>query len=250
MKQLITAQDISEAKKQGKSRLSLPADAIITPQAQDDARACGISFAEAPPVREAQPSAPCPCAATAGQACAPPSGQTPSQTPGCRSDADALAAEVRRRVVARLAPFADTEAITKAVGAVLSEKKLTPATAGTLKAPVTFSGAALVRAADILPAGAGKASSGVTGITEALTPDGHGPGIGYLAFADSSFAWTFAHNEVLVVLEGELSLEGNGATLRAGPGDALRIDAGAEFTLSAAGPLRCVYSAWPQKRGS
>jgi len=57
-KLIITAQEVREARKEGRTEMVVPPGAIVTPQARDDARDCGIRLAET-----GRPVAPC-CAAS------------------------------------------------------------------------------------------------------------------------------------------------------------------------------------------
>jgi uncharacterized cupin superfamily protein len=252
MKQLVCAQDIRNARTAGQTRLVIPAGAVITPQARDDARSYGITLTEEAPPVAGQAGSSSLSVPVASRPAAAPLLFSDLQRPIPQTGTDPLALKIRSLVAAELGPAADMAAIASSVNTVLAERRqaagepgnsgVCPVQAGDPVEELTD--AVLVRGGEGFPPQGAKPVRG-TAVAEVLTPDARGPGIGYLSFAAASFEWTFAHAEVLVVLEGELLLSGNGMTLRAGPGDVLRIHAGAVCTLSASGPVRCVYSAWP-----
>jgi ethanolamine utilization protein EutQ (cupin superfamily) len=160
---------------------------------------------------------------------------------------------ISKQVAQQLGNTADMTRINAVVREVMGEQGVFVSTGAAqpnsgavpAHAPVqSGSGAVLVRGREALPAQSAAADAVV--VTDSLIPDAQGPGIGYLQFTDSSFDWTFAVDEVLVVLEGELRLHGSGLDLKAGPGDAVRLSAGLSCTLTATGRVSCVYSAWPK----
>lgn len=90
--------------------------------------------------------------------------------------------------------------------------------------------------------------AGEVSIDECVAPglDGSGgPGVTRLDWADSSFAWTFEFDEVLVVTHGRVEASHNGSALLLESGDALRVRAGGTLTLKAIGRASCVGSSWP-----
>jgi len=284
MKKVITAQDLQEVRKAGLTAISVPPGALVTPQAQDDARNYGIVLQREPAVSvAAQTAVAVPAApqafpanipqghgsAVAGSlavreiqavrnlmaAVVPTTNNT--QPPAPPAPPTAIPAEfvaelISRQVAQHLGNVADMARINAAVQDVLSEYGVSaPARAAqsATQSPVqSGNGAVLVRGRDALPANGpgGSAVVGAVIVTDSLIPDAQGPGIGYLQFVDNSFEWTFTTDEVLLVLEGELRLSGAGLDLKAGPGDALRLSAGLSCTLTATGRVSCVYSAWPK----
>jgi len=168
---------------------------------------------------------------------AAPASPTPAAMP-----AGFVAELISKQVAQQLGGTADMTRINTVVREVMGEHEISASTGA---APVqSGSGAVLVRGREALPAQSAAADAVV--VTDSLIPDAQGPGIGYLQLADSSFDWTFAADEVLVVLEGELRLHGAGLDVKAGPGDAVRLSAGLSCTLTATGRVSCVYSAWPK----
>lgn len=61
---------------------------------------------------------------------------------------------------------------------------------------------------------------------------------GYVEFADTSFGWTFEKPEVLVVLEGQLTIHSGTTVLNAATGDMCAVEAGAHVTLEARGKVK------------
>ena len=229
------------AKKAGRAEIVVPVGTIVTPQAVDDAKACGIAIVH-----------------TAGgrpQAAAPVS--APILPPVGAAAAPAVVDEVRRLVSTRLGATADPASIEAAIRAVLGNASGVPGPASTSDAPADdgslvrrssgVDGIAHVRQS-ALPQAAATARSGsseAVHLTEAFPPTATTPGIGYMDWEDTSFTWTFAHAEVLVVLSGQLTLIYEGTTFAASAGDALHIAPGSAVTLAATGKVRCVLTSWP-----
>ncbi len=247
MKPLVTATDVSAARKAGQTSISIPADAIVTPQAADDARDYGIALMRggaarglvpAPPAKGAVPG----MAPTRGPVAGAGSGAGVSAAPGN----DALAQEVRRQVAARLGPGVDPAKLDAAIRAALGASS---------SGPGTDDGAFVRRAGGVahvrqnaLPQGvaAGKTvPGGAVRMVEALAPSASSPGVTYMNWENSTFDWTFTHTEVLVVLSGELTLTREGTAFAASGGDALHIAAGSAVTLAAKGKVTCALSSWP-----
>ena len=266
MKKIITAQDIRDARKAGQTSLTHPADAIVTPQARDDARAYGIALQSAradavlenpvtqgklEPPKQTMPipkplQSPEPL-----QFQAPVQSQMPAQGQPSPSGQKALWDMVRAQVAAKLGPAFDAAAVEAVIEGMAGGHQAQEAvhvagqTAG-VAAGQEVHGVTLVQYSG-LPGGAGSASSpsGVL-LTDVLAPDASGPGVGYLEFASSSFELVFPADEVVTVLEGELCVTVQEKSVVARTGEAVRIAAGVSASLSATGPVRCLYTAWPR----
>ena len=156
-----------------------------------------------------------------------------------------IAEIISRQVAQHLGNRVGMDRINAVVQDVLNERKCAavPNTSAASALPPE-AGAVLVRGREALPAQPPSGDAVI--VTDSLLPDARGPGIGYVQLADSAFAWTFAADEVFVVLEGELRVAGAGTDLIAGPGDALLLPAGFSCTLSGRGRTSCVYSSWPR----
>ena len=228
MKKVITAIDISAARKAGATQLAVPAGGIVTPQAADDARSYGINLVREGGSTVSPRSAPAPAFASPSRVAAPDS---------------AAVAEVRRQVLAKVGAAADPARVDEAIRLVFGTG---PVSAGDTPYLRHAGGVTQVRHA-ALPAGASsgpQAAPGGVQMIEALVPAKDSPGVSYMSWEQSSFAWTFSQAEVLVVLEGELRLTCEGAEVTALAGDALRITAGSAVTLAAKNRVRCVLSSW------
>ena len=260
MKKVITAQDIQEARKAGLTAISVSPGALITPQAQDDARKYGIALQREPAASVATQTGRTAEAPAASQAVrnlmaavvpTPPQPPVAPALPAPTAIPPGFVAElISRQVAQHLGSGADMTRVNAVVQDVLREHGASttahPAQP-TAQSPVqSGNGAVLVRGRDALSASGPGQSAGAVTVTDSITPDAKGPGIGYMQFTDTSFEWTFTTDEVLLVLEGELRLIGAGLDLKAGPGDALRLSAGLSCTLTATGRVSCVYSAWPK----
>lgn len=296
MKKVLTATDIAAARKAGQTSLAVPAGAIITPQAADDAREFGIALVRegTAPAASAQrgvpaqpgtaysrhampvPVAPLPLNVVQGSPAMPriltqniPQGAPPVAAqayaryaapaaapvfpsvpaPVHTGQDAAFAEEVRRQVLARAGNVAPA-AVDAAISAVLSgagsgasftgqARNAYPAQGSGSASPVVHASAAALPAANVA-----SAPSAVS-MVEVAAPGAALPGLGYMSWENSSFTWTFEHAAALVVLEGQLALTANGASVAANPGDSLLIPAGVAVTVSATGRVRCVHSSWP-----
>lgn len=221
-KAVITAFDITTARRAGQTSINVPDGTLVTPQAADDARDHGIALVRGGIPPAAVPSRP--------------------DTSGARTGSF-IKAEVRRQVMARLgdpAP-ATLDAIIASVMAASPNASAT-GTASFIRKAGTVS--LVASSALSAQGGAGPGPAAVT-MVEALPPGAAHPGIAYMRWENASFAWTFKHDEVLVLLEGEISLTVGGETLGGRPGDSFLIPAGSSVTLSAKGVARCVHSSWP-----
>ena len=251
MKKVITAQDIRDTRKAGLTSLTHPADAIVTPQARDDARSYGIALQAARTEPEKAPQV------ALEPAKRPVSSQKSLQSPEQALGRTSLWDMVRAQVAAKLGPAFDAAAVeaviagmagSDASGGLTSGAKGTEQPTGGVAASGGHGGehgVTLVQHSGP-PAGRGGASpsSGLL-LTDVLASDAGGPGVGYLDFASSSFTLVFPDHEVVTVLEGELGVTVQEKTVKARAGEAVRIAAGTSVTLSATGPVRCLYTAWP-----
>lgn len=221
-KAVITAFDITTARRAGQTSINVPNGALVTPQAADDARDHGIALVRDGTQPAALPSRP---------------GAPSTQTGSCIAD------EVRRQVLARLGNAAPAM-LDAVITSVMTDSPDAPAT--DMASAIRKAGTVSLVASSALSVqnGTGPGPAAVT-MVEALPPDAAHPGIASMRWENSSFAWTFKHAEVLVVLEGEITLTASGETLVGKPGDAFLIPAGSSVTLSAKGVVRCVHSSWP-----
>lgn len=220
-KTVITAFDVTTARKAGQKSIAVPGGALVTPQAADDARDYGIAL-----TRDGQIPA--------------PDGRTGPGGPAVPATPD-IAGEIRRQILARLgnAAPASLDAI---IAAVLADVPASPATGAA--SFIRKAGAVSLVMSSALPAGTAGSGPAAVSMVEALPPSLEHPGIAYMRWENASFAWTFERDEVLVVLEGEIALAAAEGTLAGKPGDAFRIPAGSSVTLSAKGAARCVHSSW------
>ena len=250
MKELISAMNISEARKAGLQSISVPPGALITPQARDDARSYGIalvtqekpipasiraSAAAVDPQRQFMVLAQEPIAAQA----VPPISVQPSARPfgqsveglGGAAPAATLAAAVLDRLNALLASRGGVAAfpgLEATIASIIAE----------------FSSQAGAPGVDAVRLPEKKSPRGLQGeveVEEALTPGQEGPGVTRFSWSNSSFAWIFEYDEVLVVTEGRVEAGG----LEFFAGEALRVRAGTNLTLTARGDASCVCSSWP-----
>jgi ethanolamine utilization protein EutQ (cupin superfamily) len=182
----------------------------------------------------------------------------PAPPPALAALPGGIAEEVRKQAAAGLGTGFDAGKLEAVIRQVLEEN--TPASPGRaeglsrnssagggqtskMESVLETDGALLVRSAQAFASQDDPSNNAVL-VADAVQAGPKGPGIGYMQFAATSFDWTFVADEVLVVIEGELQLIRDSAVLAAGPGDVLRVSAGANFTLASSGLVRCVYSAW------
>lgn len=243
-KAVITAYDISMARKAGLTAVTVPAGALVTPQAADDARTYGIALAAPGAVPDATASG-ARAARGGGMETAPlAAARQAIRPPG---DGAGITEEVRRRVLARLGNAAP--ASLPALDAVISSVMAGSAgsSPGGEEAASGIRKAGGVRHVSPALLSRERPGAGLSAVRmeEAVPPGGTHPGITYMSWENSSFAWTFRHDEVLVVLEGEITLAADGTALLGKPGDSFLIPAGSAVTLTARGGARCVCSSWP-----
>ena len=244
-KVVITAFDIRTARQEGRSSISVPEGALVTPQAIDDARAYGISIMRG--VLASRPVASMPSVvpsvirgAVPDVRAAGPRSAAP--LPAAHGGAD-MVEEVRRRLLALLgdAAPASLDAVIRQAMAGVSVSA--PAAASSF---VRKAGGTVQVVAAAIPVAENNGASGGVGMVEAVPPGQNHPGVAYMRWENASFSWTFPHAEVLVVLEGELGLETNGVSLTGVPGDSFLVPAGDMVVLSAKGRVRCMHSSWPE----
>ena len=256
-KKIITAQDIRDARKAGQTSLACAADAIVTPQARDDAHAYGIALTRIRPdvgpatvpnivvEKNQSQQAPVP------QKAALPSAGLVQNTPPAQPQ-NTLWDMVREQVAAKLGPAFDAAAFNAVVATIQAQGQSPDTGQGKVQmaektAGQDASGVNVIRHSALSgAAGNASPSTGVI-LTDVLAPDASGPGVGYLEFTSQSFDLTFPAHEVVTVLEGELSVTVQGKTVQARAGEAVRIASGVLATLTASGPVRCLYTAWPKK---
>lgn len=261
---VLTAEDIRKARRTGQTRVVIPAGAIVTQQAREDALQQGISLvaadqeSSAPCVAVAAPqSAPvaAPIVTTVPSPAVPPvSGCSKSCGAGpAESQADALFAEVRRQTLAALPANIDPALVDESIrktlaalkgdggGCVHCPRREIQSAACSAGAPAWLLEGGGVRLVDskALNMGSGSAGrSGRVGIMQVLGGENSAQ-VGYLHCDSGSFSWTFEQAETLVVLEGRLSFTANGASFNAGAGDVCAFPAGSMVTFEAQGPVRC-----------
>lgn len=268
MKKLITGMDISDARKAGIGSISVPPGALITPQARDDAKKYGIALVAQATSCPAQPDAAAApqvsdesidrvarrlarqtaIAASSDFPHASVSAAAPS-TLSAQPDGAALAAEVLKRVAPMVASLGGHEGCPKLQALVNSV--IADCLGGEAGASAPASSLAGVSGLDVVrieKKADVKRVPGEVEVEEAIAPGADGPGVTRLGWADSSFAWTFEFDEVLVVTGGEVEVKsGNSpmAGLVLATGEALRVRAGTSLTLTARGSASCVCSSWP-----
>lgn len=67
--------------------------------------------------------------------------------------------------------------------------------------------------------------------------DGVELGAGYARMTNARFPWTIRYDEVLLVVEGALTIHTGGAALKAGPGDSIFLPAGTALEYEAQSAL-------------
>ncbi len=215
MKTLITANEVNAARKAGQTSIRLPQDALITPQARDDAREYGIALVRDSEGRNSEDNG-IPAVGTATPAASARQSPAPLTVAAMPAHARAENGNPSAPSTAKAASF-----IHRSAGITLAKRKELPLAPGGLT-----------------PA------SGALSLFEALVPAKGQPGAGYMCWENSSFAWTFDQAHILVVLEGELVLHFDNREITAEPGDTLRLDSGLSVTMVARGRVCCAYGSW------
>lgn len=285
---VITTETVQDARRGAVKELLLPASGIVTPAAADMAVSLGIAITRGNACsRAAETDMPPPACPSDTEAAGVrtktdkrrephPNGREPGNAaPGMAvAQADALFAEVKKRVLERLPeamrsdPMID-ELVCKSLAAI--EHRQTGENAGQAR-PVHYTSAPLssARGTDTASSEAAwreKADRGMridssrlpwkkplsakdgANIMDILSrKDGLPCSVGYMEWEASSFAWKAEHDEINTVLQGELELAIEGKTLCGKPGDVLFIPGGTEVLYSSAGYVRFVYVSCAHRR--
>lgn len=227
-KYLITAADIREAARTGRTSISVPSqDCIITPMAVDEANALNISLEEKP---EETPSA----------------GDCPNSTTAMQPD-DLTQKAVRLLQAKGLSdmPATEIEKVVKEVVAARIGKNACPSQQSSAQpAAGNSQGVRLIDCKRLLAE-----SNKLVPVAEKMliaTAVGGEAGErltgGYMVWENATFHRRLDVPEIAVVIEGELHLAIDGDTLVAGPGDMIYFPKGAtvEYHAPAAVKLACV----------
>lgn len=262
---VLTAEDIRKAKRAGQTSVVIPAGAIVTQQAREDALQQGIALVqENTPVQPGHSAPanpvvkPTPTPAVA-QTAFPMAAKAPQPSGGCSKTCEAgqaddlsekLFAEVKRQTLAALPANIDPALVDESIrktlaalkgdggGCVHCPHRETQTASATAGAPVWLLEGGGVRMVDSKSLNFASGGAGRVGIMPVLCGE-NAAQVGYLNCDAGSFSWTFDQAETLVVLEGRLSFTANGACFNANAGDICAFPAGSVVTFEAQGPVRC-----------
>jgi|GEM_PF-583315 len=179
-------------------------------------------------------------------------------------DAEDLYAEVRRQVLSRLPAGADAAQVDEMIRQAFTQKgpgacggscvTCARASAPVPSAPNSGDGVWLERAGSAVRVNSraltfSQTGNGV-GMMQVLAPrqGSQSPSAGYVQWESGAFSWTFPHDEVVVMLEGEMRVSAGGASFMASAGDVCAFAAGTQATFEARGRVRYVSVA-PTVRG-
>lgn len=316
-RQVITAETVRVARAAGQTLIAVARGDIVTQQARDDARRCGIRLVDGsasdqqvrvpdgaqalpghvpgvflPPVPSATPAAP--VAAAGGTAAGsgasasvsgadPTSGQPLAPAAWGPADVEALhallgslragmAASAAGAPPAAAAPVAGASAsavrsASDAEEALIAQVRVQ--VRAMLPAGVVVDDSCIAEAIHRVLGGAGQAprqirpgvrqARGVThvdaraqqwgrnagkdsvAVMEVLSPAlGDAAAVGYLEWENMTVPWSFRRPEVLVILEGAVTLSIEGTAFAAAAGDVFSLPAGSEVELRASGHVKCV----------
>lgn len=254
-RQLITAVDIREAKRNGTLDLALAEGCLVTPQAADEARRLGVRLQRGRGV-------PAPGPVSAPERATPTPAPRPQAAAAANATGDALFAEVRRLVAAKLpaearnSPLVDQlvkkaldEALYARGACGLSCPALDGASAAPAKDPAKDQVGGVVRVnSRALPWEnfSQAPCKELVNIVDVITDkDGSPLGVGYLEWEKASFPWTLNYYEVDIVLEGSLHITVGGQTLVGKPGDVFYVPKGTNLVFGSPGYVKFAYVTWP-----
>lgn len=234
MKTLISARIVRDWHAQGKTDINVsPGKTIVTPEARSTAAELGMRLVESPVV-VSQPGQ------EASADAAPLSGTAKH----------ALRDAIRTQVQARLpaGQYADAE-LDAIIDKVLSEDAQAQAPAG---APQTqqqkhyqYQAIGDIKRIDSSSIDFGSFADtrdGAVGVADVITAaDNSSMTAGYMTWTQCFFPWDLAHDEINVVLEGELHIRADGQELICRAGDAVFLPKGSRLEMGTRSSTRFMY---------
>ncbi len=215
MKKLICAKDVEALAQQGQKVMCIDADTLITPSARDAAGAAGIEF------RTGDPQTDCCTTSQGTHACQP-------ATNG------GIDSEVIYNALKKLMDKGMLGSVMSSIGQdvpYVSEGD----GSGMLK---------LVRSSTAKwePLDTGNPSDKVFFNELIGADDGSAMNAGFMTIENCSFPWDVACQEIYYVVEGTLTVEKDGRTFTANPGDCLFFQNGAKLTFGSPNYVKVFYA--------
>ncbi|MTI80321.1 MAG: DUF861 domain-containing protein [Firmicutes bacterium] len=216
MKKLVCVDEVKAAAEKGQNVFCLEANTIITPAAKDLARELGVEFAADAPTATAD---------------------------SCKNNGLQKKDNQGKSI--------DRDTIYQIVKAVLANNLLAGAPAPSPEPPFRTdsepkSGLKIVRGRTVKykPLDTGDPSTNVA-YREVISKDDSQMSAGFLTIDESSFDWELSHEEIDIILEGNLSITINGETYEACQGDVLFIPKGSKVTRGTSGYVKLFYATYP-----
>ena len=219
MKKLICVQEVEDLIKQGKSKFYVDTDIIITPSAKDLAKANGIVFTNELPE------------------CETPKLCEVQSVDSVKTNIDELDVNMIFKVFKTMME----KGLLQDVLATLNNTKNTP-----YDADCDSSGLKVVRGntvkMDIFDTGNPNAKAY---FQELVSKDEAKISAGFLIIEDSKFDWELTYEEIDYVIEGTLTIEINGKTFTAYPGDVLFVPSGSKVVWGSPDKVKVFYATYP-----
>ncbi len=220
MKKLICVKDVEALVKQGQKIFYIDSNVIITPSAKDVAKANGIEFSTEAPVCEVQ---------------TPVCDVKPSEAAKvCGNDMDS-------EVVFKVFKTMMEKGLLQEMFNCFNSQKNTPYVAES-----DCGGLKVVRGntvkMDVFDTGNPNAKAYYQ---ELVSKDESKMSAGFLTIENSRFDWELTYEEIDYVIEGTLTIEINGKTFTAYPGDVLFVPSGSKVVWGSPDKARVFYTTYP-----
>lgn len=217
MKKLICAKDVEAAKNQGKKVIFIDSNTIITPSAQDVAKARGIAFSAEAPV------------------CQSKTAYEEKATEPAEVGQDGLDSEMLYKL---LQAMMDKGLLNGILDSLMNPKPYVAESAE--------NGLKVVRGNsvkfDVFDTGNPDAK---VSYQELISKDEASMSAGLLTIDHSQFDWELTYEEIDYVIEGTLTVTIDGKTLTAYPGDVLYVPSGSKVTWGSPDKAKVFYVTYP-----
>jgi ethanolamine utilization protein EutQ len=224
MKKLISVKDIENAEKQGQKVLYIDSETIITPSANDAARACGIEFSTDAPVSEVKSC----CEEKASEQ---------------KSSCEGMVSELAKACEGGI----DADMIYKVFKAMMDKGLLNGILDSVSNNPYIAEtdscGLKIVRGnsvkMEVLDTGNPNDKVFYQEIISAT--DGSSMNAGFITIEDCTFDWETACQEIYYVAEGTLTVTVNGKLYTANPGDSVFFPKAAKLAFGSPNKMKAFY---------
>lgn len=228
MKTLISARNVRDWHAQGQTEITVtPGSTIVTPEARSIAAELGVRLVES--------------AADAGSG----TGSVAAAASGA-ANPPALRDAIRKQVKAKLPSgrFSDAE-LDAIIDKVLNEGEAAASPKAQQQKHYQYQAIGGIKRIDAASVDFGSfadTDDGGVGVADVITSsDGSPMTAGYMTWTQCFFPWDLSHDEINVVLDGELHIRADGQELICRAGDAIFIPKGSRLEIGTPGSTRFLY---------